>query len=211
MERSDDVSQLDGLPRRWPHQGINSEQEQATPTSVPNTPTGEDPRIDPNSLSSDPRRTALPPAQTVKPADSAPDNAATHDGQLVSSREVLNKPLPEAPSPPEHSDNPDDLKEHLAAVPPVSSKRTTSSALEDPGIKDLGWRDDAPRPVQLIRGIDNEDVSMLIRRFNKVCNLSGFISYAFLPAHKTPPNCMHWSVSQSTLSLVVQFFVGSYV
>ena len=172
-ERSDDsdASQLDGLPRHWPHEGVDTHQEQAATASLPDTssPT----KITSNEEITRPpqRRDAVPPpVVTDKRAVSLPEAAASYgvDSEIVASPEVLTKALPEERKAPEHTDNPDDLKEHLPTVAPVSSKRTTSAALEDPGIKDLGWRDDVPQPVQLIRGVDNESVFTLIRRFNKV-------------------------------------------
>nr|VWO97624.1 N/A [Ganoderma boninense] len=149
-EHADD-SQLDGLPRQWPHEGIDSQRAPAPIASLDTSPAAETTS-----------HAGLPPIVTAKKADSPPQDAA-----VVASPEVLNQPLPEEPQPPEHTDNPDDLKEHLATIAPISSKRTTSAALEDPGIKDLGWRDDAARPFQLIRGVDNESVFTLIRRFDK--------------------------------------------
>ncbi|KAM5538386.1 hypothetical protein V8D89_007988 [Ganoderma adspersum] len=154
VERSDDVSQLDGLPRYWPHEGID------TDTSAP----AETTRREAIPPPSQPSRARPPPIVTDN--QTAPQGAPTYgvDSDIVDSPEVLNSEEPKAP---EHTDNPDDLKEHLTAVAPAPSKRTASAVLEDPGIKDLGWRDDVPRPVQLIRGVDNESVFTLIRRFNK--------------------------------------------
>ena len=181
-ERSDDsdASQLDGLPLHWPHEGVDTHQEQAAIASLPDTssPTT---IASKEEISRPPqRRDAIPPpVVTDKRAVSLPEAAASYgvDSEIVASPEVLTKPLPEGPKAPEHTDNPDDLKEHLATVAPVPSKRITSAVLEDPGIKDLGWRDDVPRPVQLIRGVDNESVFTLIRRFNKVSY--SFSSFGF--------------------------------
>ena len=52
------------------------------------------------------------------------------------------------------------------ALPPRAAK--TASELDDPAVKDLGWRTDTVRPPSLIKGMSNDDVFMLIRRFNKV-------------------------------------------
>ncbi|KAI0363304.1 hypothetical protein BV20DRAFT_958556 [Pilatotrama ljubarskyi] len=50
-------------------------------------------------------------------------------------------------------------------MPPASSH--VQSQLDDPEVKDLGWRSRSPRVPSLIQGISNDDLFMLIRRFNK--------------------------------------------
>ncbi|KAI0328422.1 hypothetical protein GY45DRAFT_1347169 [Cubamyces sp. BRFM 1775] len=76
------------------------------------------------------------------------------------------KPLPEAPSPPTpHSTDPVDLVATGAAMPPTSSR--VQSELDDPEVKDLGWRKDSVHIPTLIKGISNDDLFMYIRRFNK--------------------------------------------
>ncbi|TFK84092.1 hypothetical protein K466DRAFT_497246 [Polyporus arcularius HHB13444] len=84
------------------------------------------------------------------------------------------KPLPEAPEPgsvpqvepaPEDIKNPVDLVARGHALPARASK--TASQLEDPSVKDLGWRADTVRAPSLIKGMSNDDIFQLIRRFNK--------------------------------------------
>ncbi|RDX43167.1 hypothetical protein OH76DRAFT_1361510 [Lentinus brumalis] len=84
------------------------------------------------------------------------------------------KPLPEAPKPgtvqkgepaPEDIKNPVDLVAHEHALPAKASK--TASQLDDPSVKDLGWRANTVRAPSLIKGMSNDDVFQLIRRFNK--------------------------------------------
>ena len=186
-EHSDDSdgSQLDGLPRHWPHEGVDTHQEQAATASLPDTSTPITVTSKEEIARFPHRRDAIPPpVVTDKRAVSLPEAAASYgvDSEIVASPEVYTKPLLEQLKAPEHTDKSDDLKEHLATVAPVPSKRTTSGALEDPGIKDLGWRDDVPRPVQLIRGVDNESVFTLIRRFNKVSYIPHLVSNVLAPA-----------------------------
>ncbi|KAI0640339.1 hypothetical protein C8Q77DRAFT_1045453 [Trametes polyzona] len=50
-------------------------------------------------------------------------------------------------------------------MPPTSSRVT--SELDDPAVKDLGWRQDSVRAPSLIQGISNDDLFMILRRFNK--------------------------------------------
>lgn len=38
----------------------------------------------------------------------------------------------------------------------------------DPEIDDLGWSEDPSVPVPLIRGMNNEQLWLLVRRFNQV-------------------------------------------
>ncbi|KAI0756005.1 hypothetical protein C8Q80DRAFT_1092010 [Daedaleopsis nitida] len=72
------------------------------------------------------------------------------------------KPLPDAP---EDVANPVDLVATGPPLPPVATK--VHSELDDPGVKDLGWRNDSIRAPSLIRGMSNDEIFMLIRRFNK--------------------------------------------
>ncbi|KAI0776352.1 hypothetical protein BD413DRAFT_602751 [Trametes elegans] len=74
------------------------------------------------------------------------------------------KPLPDTPLTP-HSTDPVDLVAQGAPMPPASSR--VQSELDDPEVKDLGWRNDTVRPQTLIQGISNDDLFMIIRRFNK--------------------------------------------
>ncbi|KAI0652776.1 hypothetical protein C8Q79DRAFT_899595 [Trametes meyenii] len=50
-------------------------------------------------------------------------------------------------------------------MPPTSSR--VQSELEDPAVKDLSWRRDSTHVPSLIKGISNDDLFMMIRRFNK--------------------------------------------
>ncbi|KAI0696851.1 hypothetical protein C8T65DRAFT_583134 [Cerioporus squamosus] len=77
------------------------------------------------------------------------------------------KPLPEVPAEPAPEDiqNPVDLVAHEHALPPRAAK--TASQLDDPSVKDLGWRADTVRAPSLIKGMTNDDLFQLIRRFNK--------------------------------------------
>ena len=52
------------------------------------------------------------------------------------------------------------------AGPPTSAR--VRSTLDDPGIQDLGWSNDAVIPSVLVPGMTNEQVFMYIRRFNQV-------------------------------------------
>ncbi|KAI8980639.1 hypothetical protein BD414DRAFT_516358 [Trametes punicea] len=74
------------------------------------------------------------------------------------------KPLPETPESP-HSMDPVDLVAKGTAMPPASSH--VQSELDDPEVKDLGWRRDSTHIPSLIKGISNENLFMLIRRFDK--------------------------------------------
>ena len=59
---------------------------------------------------------------------------------------------------------------HTAALPPNPDiSKDVSLDLKDPEVKDVGWnRDPVHIPAPLIRGLSNDDVYTLIRRFNKV-------------------------------------------
>ena len=163
---SPEVAQLDGLPPNWPNESLKDPPKH---TDSPSTPTATQPDPTVTSVAVDPSSPS--PSGIEQPTDSVPPptTAQTHESEPAISPQITEKPLPAEPAEPEHTDNPDDLKEHLAAVPPVATERKTSSRLlEDPGVKDLGWTDEAPRPAQLIRGLDNDDLFTLIRRFNKV-------------------------------------------
>ncbi|KAI0821958.1 hypothetical protein BC628DRAFT_1328213 [Trametes gibbosa] len=74
------------------------------------------------------------------------------------------KPLPDTPPTP-HSADPIELVAQGTSMPPTSSRVT--SELDDPEVKDLGWRSDSVRTPSLIQGIPNDDLFMIIRRFNK--------------------------------------------
>ncbi|EIW63709.1 uncharacterized protein TRAVEDRAFT_157425 [Trametes versicolor FP-101664 SS1] len=74
------------------------------------------------------------------------------------------KPLPDTPQQDPHSANPVDLVAQGTSMPP--SSRVTSE-LDDPEVKDLGWRQDSVRAPSLIQGITNDDLFMIVRRFNK--------------------------------------------
>ncbi len=87
-------------------------------------------------------------------------------------------PLPDTPQDP-HSADPVDLVAQGTSMPPAS--RVTSE-LDDPEVKDLGWRQDSVRAPALIQGITNDDLFMIVRRFNKV---RGFFCVCFASTHST--------------------------
>ncbi|KAH9847923.1 hypothetical protein C2E23DRAFT_846279 [Lenzites betulinus] len=88
---------------------------------------------------------------------------ATHVDPSISPESIM-KPLPDTPPTP-HSTDPVDLVAEGTPMPPTSSRIT--SKLDDPEVKDLGWRSDSVRAPSLIQGIPNDDLFMIIRRFNK--------------------------------------------
>ncbi len=193
MSTDDDPAILDGLPRDFPHdlapgeqppEVISVLQKQQQHTSGEHPPSA--------GIS---HATALPaqhkasPAHTDQSLPSPTTTAYTEtsvDGKSVADPthadappppppEVVMKPLPEAPKPgtvqkgepaPEGIKNPVDLVAHEHALPAKASK--TASQLDDPSVKDLGWRANTVRAPSLIKGMSNDDVFQLIRRFNKV-------------------------------------------
>ncbi|KAI0801546.1 hypothetical protein C8Q74DRAFT_1191507 [Fomes fomentarius] len=74
------------------------------------------------------------------------------------------KPLPDAPVPQDVQDPTCLVADLLPPLPPSSK---VESGLDDPGVKDLGWSNNSMPPTSLIRGTTNDELFMLIRRFNK--------------------------------------------
>lgn len=133
--------------------------------------------------SSSTRMTAThdPPSPTTtvftdSPAHSATTDATDVDTPPIPSESVM-KPLPDTPQLDPHSADPVDLVAPGTSMPP--SSRVTSE-LDDPEVKDLGWRQDSVRAPSLIQGITNDDLFMIVRRFNKVrhaCMLCVFFAH----------------------------------
>ncbi|KAI9069704.1 hypothetical protein FKP32DRAFT_1586683 [Trametes sanguinea] len=96
-------------------------------------------------------------------AHSSAPTDATHVDPPPPPPQVVMKPLPKTPDP--HTTDPVDLVAPGSAMPPASSR--VQSELDDPEVKDLGWRKDSAHIPSLIKGISNDDLFMLIRRFNK--------------------------------------------
>ena len=189
MSSEDDPAILDGLPRDFPHdlapgkqppeviavyekqnsQTIARPQAEETPghAASSNQPAASPAQKD--QLLPSPTSTAVSEtSREDKPVANAP-TAARSDAPPPPPPEVVMKPLPAAPEPvtaPEDVENPVDLVAREHALPPRAAK--TASELDDPAVKDLGWRTDTVRPPSLIKGMSNDDVFMLIRRFNKV-------------------------------------------
>ena len=154
MERENSAV-LDGLPHDWPRD--------LTPTPAHPHPQPA-PATDPASSPAHTDQSLPSPTSTAFTDTSA--NAAVHgDSDVPSPLSPETKPLPAVPAP-EDVQDPTDLVAQEHALPPIASK--TKSELDDPGVKDLGWRDDTIRAPYLIRGMTNDDVFMLLRRFNKV-------------------------------------------
>ncbi|TBU41265.1 hypothetical protein BD309DRAFT_898423 [Dichomitus squalens] len=162
-DESPQVAMLDGLPQHWPNLSLGEHTDNHPTPDPPQAPTPSPPHPEPAHAAVPP-----PPASVQHLSDSLPPPTTTDDGQPAVHPEHVNKPLPAPPPQPQHTDNPDHLKKHLAAVPPVATQPNASSnLLQDPGLKDLGWSDHAPRPAHLILGLHNGDLFTLIRRFNK--------------------------------------------
>ena len=152
---------LDGLPRDWPHDmapGANSPQPYQ---SAPTSPAG----------SSTDSSTPYPASTTVTDIPNAEPDSDSLPPPLSASPQHIHEPLPEPLQPVGRptAENDDGLP-HFAseelAVPPASHR--VRSKLDDPGIKDLGWDVGSSMPPVLVRDISNEEMFMLIRRFNKV-------------------------------------------
>jgi len=85
------------------------------------------------------------------------------------------------PDPDDHGVHPDELPtadntpDHIAQLsttnsdaPAVASSHPTAEKNPvDPELEDLGWSEDPRVPVPLIRGLNNEQLWILVRRFNK--------------------------------------------
>ncbi|KAI0674025.1 hypothetical protein C8Q78DRAFT_968788 [Trametes maxima] len=72
-------------------------------------------------------------------------------------------------------------------MPPTSSR--VRSELDDPEVKDLGWRRDSTHVPSLIKGISNDDLFMMIRRFNKQVQHVRAI-------HPPPPHSLDLEISE---------------
>ncbi|OJT05636.1 hypothetical protein TRAPUB_3559 [Trametes pubescens] len=121
----------------------------------------------PDSPTSAAHESDLPsPTTTVFTHSSAhsPITDATHvDPPLPPPESAMKPGLSDTPQDP-HSADPVDLVAQGSSMPPAS--RVTSE-LDDPEVKDLGWRQDSVRAPALIQGITNDDLFMIVRRFNK--------------------------------------------
>jgi len=62
--------------------------------------------------------------------------------------------------------------EHVAALPTTVQApalgQGDSKRADDPYLEDLGWSRDPKIPVPILHGMSNEDLWILVRRFNKV-------------------------------------------
>ncbi len=175
MSTDDDPAILDGLPRDFPHDLAPGEQQPEVMATIEQQQQQHDMTVAQPS----PAENSPPTAYTERSLDGKPsaDAATAVHAQVPPPPppEVVMKPLPEAPEPgsvpqvepaPEDIKNPVDLVAREHALPAKASK--TASQLEDPSVKDLGWRADTVRAPSLIKGMSNDDVFQLIRRFNKV-------------------------------------------
>ena len=72
--------------------------------------------------------------------------------------------------------------------PPHESTKVEVTQLKDPEVKDFGWNSKPNAvPTPLIKGLANEDLYTLLRRFDKVSRmLSSAISSILTPCHS---NC----------------------
>ena len=75
--------------------------------------------------------------------------------------DTISAPAPELHDAPTES--------HLLAVADHDEKGAAQEDHSEPEVKDLGWHDPAKAlPKPLVAGLSNEDLWLLIRRFNKV-------------------------------------------
>ena len=62
--------------------------------------------------------------------------------------------------------------EHVAVLPTTVEApalgQGDSERADDPDLEDLGWSKDPKIPVPILHGMSNEDLWILVRRFNKV-------------------------------------------
>lgn len=62
---------------------------------------------------------------------------------------------------------------------PHPSTKPEAAVLKDPEVKDFGWNSEPKAvPSPLIHGVSNDDLYILIRRFNKVSNCRNVSSFA---------------------------------
>lgn len=161
---------LDGLPRDWPDHTTHPQKDPTT------SPFNKNPPSPTTTAFTQPSDAASPPQTTSKSAEAPPQ---------ASLPEVIMQPLPDALVP-------EDVQDPTCLVadvfPPLQPSSKVESELDDPGVKDLGWSNNSMPATSLIRGTTNDELFMLIRRFNKVCH-----SYAI-----TLPSRSHLQTASTT-------------
>ncbi|CZR37510.1 uncharacterized protein FPRO_02229 [Fusarium proliferatum ET1] len=76
-------------------------------------------------------------------------------------------------------------------------KKVNKDVIANPAeVQDVGWDDDQIRPEDYaIDGIKNEDIWLLVRRFNKLNTIADVLTHSFeKPGSHTAPTALHlWS------------------